>query len=105
MAANIYHKENGEYLFQPYIVKNINGLKIGILGLASNIVDKTTPASYSEGLTFTNGRDELPKLVEHLRSHERVDLIVLISHFEFPQDVKLLSEIQGINVCFKRSYS
>jgi len=99
LAANIYHKENGKYFFKPYIVKNINGLKIGILGLASNIVDKTMPASYSEGLTFTNGRDELPKLVEHLRSDERVDLIVLISHLGFPQDVKLLSEVQGINIC------
>ncbi|KJR46751.1 5'-nucleotidase [Desulfosporosinus sp. I2] len=99
LAANIYHQENGQYFLQPYLVKNINGLKIGIIGLASNIVDKTMPASYREGLTFTNGRDELPRLVEHLRSHERVDLIVLLSHLGFPQDVKLLSEVQGINIC------
>jgi|SRR5680860_14653 len=99
LAANIYHQENGQYFLQPYTVKDINGLKICIIGLASNIVDKTMPASYSEGLTFTNGRDELPKLVEHLRSDEHVDLIVLLSHLGFPQDVKLLSEVQGINIC------
>ncbi|WP_206809998.1 bifunctional metallophosphatase/5'-nucleotidase [Paradesulfitobacterium ferrireducens] len=99
LAANIYHQENGQYFLQPYIVKNINGLKIGIIGLASNIVDKTMPASYSKGLTFTNGRDQLPGLVEHLRSHEHVDLVVLLSHLGFPQDVKLVSEVQGINIC------
>ncbi|MHB1394977.1 MAG: bifunctional metallophosphatase/5'-nucleotidase [Clostridia bacterium] len=99
LAANIYHEENGQYFLQPYIVKNINGLKIGIIGLASNIVDKTMPASYSEGLTFTNGINELSMYVEHLRSHEGVDLIVLLSHLGFPQDVKLLSEVQGIDIC------
>ncbi|MHB1406093.1 MAG: bifunctional metallophosphatase/5'-nucleotidase [Desulfitobacteriaceae bacterium] len=99
LAANIFHQENGQYFLQPYIVKNINGLKIGIIGLASNIVDKTMPASYSKGLMFTDGRKELPGLVEHLRAHEQVDLIVLLSHLGFPQDVKLVSEVQGINIC------
>ncbi|MCL4481106.1 MAG: 5'-nucleotidase C-terminal domain-containing protein [Bacteroidetes bacterium] len=37
--------------------------------------------------------------MEHLRSHEHVDLIVLLSHLGFPQDVKLVSEVQGINIC------
>ncbi len=99
LAANIYHQDNGQLLFRPYIVKNINGLKIGMIGLASNIVDKTMPASFGEGLTFSNGREELPRLVEYLRSHEDVDLIVLLSHLGFPQDVKLLSEVQGIDIC------
>lgn len=99
LAANIYHQENRKYFLKPYTVKNINGLKIGIIGLASNIVDKTMPSSYSEGLIFTDGRNELPKIVEHLRSHEQVDLIILLSHLGFPQDVKLLSEVQGLNIC------
>jgi S-sulfosulfanyl-L-cysteine sulfohydrolase len=80
LAANIYHQENREYFLKPYIVKNINSLKIGIIGLASNIVDKTMPPSYSEGLIFTDGRNELSKIMEHLRSQEQADLIVLLSH-------------------------
>lgn len=30
---------------------------------------------------------------------ERVDVIVLLSHLGFPQDMKLLSEVQGVDVC------
>ncbi len=99
LAANIYYKENRDYFFKPYMVKQINGLKIGIIGLGSNIVDKTMPPSFSEGLTFTDGRNEVPKLVEQLRSQEKVDLIILLSHLGFPQDAKLLSEVQGIDIC------
>ncbi|MHB9050108.1 MAG: bifunctional metallophosphatase/5'-nucleotidase [Pirellulales bacterium] len=67
--------------------------------MASNIVDKTMPPSYSEGLRFTLGREELPKIIEQVRSKEKVDLVVLISHLGFPQDMKLLSEVPGVDVC------
>jgi len=37
--------------------------------------------------------------VDILRRKEKADLIVLISHLGFPHDMKLLSEVQGIDVC------
>ena len=99
LAINVYDKKTGERPFPPYLVKEIAGLRIGVIGIASNIVDKTMPPSYSEGLRFTLGRDELPLMIANLRSNEKVDLIVLLSHLGFPQDMKLLSEVQGIDVC------
>jgi S-sulfosulfanyl-L-cysteine sulfohydrolase len=80
-------------------VKEISGLQIGLVGIASNIVGKTMPPSYSEGLEFTLGREELPPIIDVLRAQERVDLIIFISHLGFPQDMKLLSEVQGIDIC------
>jgi sulfur-oxidizing protein SoxB len=99
VAINVYDKATKEHLFPPFSVKEIGGLRIGLVGIASNIVDKTMPPSYSEGLYFTLGREELPPLIDILRTREKVDLIVLISHLGFPQDMKLLSEVQGIDVC------
>jgi len=80
-------------------VKEINRLKIGVVGIASIVVDKSMPTSYSEGLFFTLGREELSQTIDVLRSEEKVDLIVLVSHLGFPQDMKLLSEVKGIDVC------
>jgi S-sulfosulfanyl-L-cysteine sulfohydrolase len=88
-----------ERFFLPYSVKEIGGLRIGIVGVASNIIDKTMPPSFSEGLEFTLGREELPAIINALRTQEKVDLIVLISHLGFSQDMKLLSEVEGIDVC------
>ena len=57
------------------------------------------PPSYSEGIYFTLGKDELKPIIDLLCMKEKADLIVLISHLGFTQDMKLLSEVQGIDVC------
>jgi 2',3'-cyclic-nucleotide 2'-phosphodiesterase (5'-nucleotidase family) len=57
------------------------------------------PPSFSNGIYFTLGNDELPPIVDVLLSKEKVDLIVLISHLGFTQDMKLLTEVHGIDVC------
>lgn len=99
LAINIYDQATDERIFPPYSVKEIDGLRIGLVGIACNIVDKTMPPSFSEGLRFTLGREELPEIIDVLHSKEKVDLIVLISHLGFPQDMKLLSEVQGVDIC------
>jgi 2',3'-cyclic-nucleotide 2'-phosphodiesterase (5'-nucleotidase family) len=99
LAINVYDQATKQLLFPPYSVKEIGGMRIGLVGIASNIIDKTMPPSYSEGLEFTLGREELPAIVNVLRTQEKVALIILISHIGFPQDMKLLSEVQGIDIC------
>jgi sulfur-oxidizing protein SoxB len=99
LANNVYYKVTKKPVYQSYTLKEIGGLRIGIVGIASNIIDKTMPPSYSEGIYFTIGKDELPSIVNMLRAQEKVDLIVLISHLGFPQDMKLLSEVHGVDIC------
>lgn len=99
LAINIYDQATKDRFFPPFSVKEIGGLRIGLVGIACNIVDKTMPPSFSEGLEFTLGREELPLIIDILRTQEKVDLIVLISHLGFPQDMQLMSEVQGIDVC------
>ncbi len=98
LAINVYHKATGQRFFPPYVVPEVGGLKIGIIGIASNITDKTMPPQFSEGLRFTDGRKELPGFIEEMRGKQNVDLVVVLSHLGFPQDMKLLSEISGIDV-------
>ncbi|HSM24821.1 MAG TPA: bifunctional metallophosphatase/5'-nucleotidase [Anaerolineaceae bacterium] len=99
LAINVYEESSGELFFPPFSVKEIGGFRIGLVGIASNIIDKAMPPAFSKGLKFTLGREELPSIISDLRTQEKVDLIVLISHLGFPQDMKLVSEVQGIDVC------
>ncbi len=99
LAINLFDEKTNELVYPAYAVKEIDGLRIGMIGIASNIVDRTMPASFSEGVRFTLGRDELPAVISTLRNDEHVDLIILISHLGFPQDMKLLSEVQGVDLC------
>lgn len=99
LAINVYDEATKKRFFPPYIIKETGGLRIGLVGIASNIIDKTMPPSFSEGVEFTLGREELPSIINDLHTREKVDLVVLISHLGFPQDMKLLSEVEGVDVC------
>lgn len=98
LAINCYEKSTGKLVFEPYIIKEVNEIKIGVIGIAATIVDKVMPESFSKGIYFTFGNLELPFYIEKLRNEEKVDLIVLISHLGFPQEVKLANEVDGIDV-------
>lgn len=99
LAANVYEQASGAGFFAPFMVKDVGGLRVGVVGLACNIVDKTMPPHFSAGLSFTLGRDELPGIIEQVREQEHADLVVLLSHLGFPQDMQLLAEVPGIDVC------
>ncbi len=98
LAINCFDKASGDLVFAPYLVVERAGLRLGIVGLACPIVDKTMPPSYSEGVRFTNGVDELPGWIDHLRTIERVDLVIALSHLGYPQDVALAKRVNGIDV-------
>ncbi len=97
LAINAYYKDNNELFTDPYLIKEIQGIKVAIIGIACNIIDKTMPEKFSEGLYFTNGMEELPNYLKEVRENG-AELIVVLSHLGFPQDVKLIEETQGIDV-------
>jgi 2',3'-cyclic-nucleotide 2'-phosphodiesterase (5'-nucleotidase family) len=99
LAANVYQEGDGTLLFPPYRVVTVRTVRVGIIGLACNIVDKTMPANFSKGIRFTEGRDELAGCIRQLREQEKVDVVVLLSHLGFPQDVELLQSTPGVDVC------
>jgi 2',3'-cyclic-nucleotide 2'-phosphodiesterase (5'-nucleotidase family) len=98
LAINCYSKDTKTPIFSPGTIIERNGLYIGIIGIANNTVDKIMPPSFSDGVYFTLGNDELPNFISHLREKERVDLVVVLSHLGYPQDLKLVSEVDGIDV-------
>ncbi len=99
LAINVFYKESNQLVFPPYRIVERGGLRIAVLGLASNIVDKMMPAHFSEGVYFTLGVEELPSTLQSLSQKESVDLVVLLSHLGIPQTHKLLTEIAGVDVC------
>ncbi len=98
LAVNCYDKETGRLSYSPYTVIERGGMKVGVIGIAATIIDKTMPEHFSEGLRFTLGNEELPRHIRTLREREGVPLVVVLSHLGFPQDVKLASEVPGIDV-------
>jgi sulfur-oxidizing protein SoxB len=98
LACNVYDKSSHELAFPACTLCEVGGLRVGVIGVAATIVDKSMPPSFSTGLYFTLGNEELPGYISKLRSEEKVDLVVVLSHLGFPQDVKLAREVKGIDV-------
>ncbi len=98
LAINCYSKDTKTLIFSPGTIIERNGLHIGVVGICANHIDKTMPPSFSEGVYFTLGNEELPDYITHLREKERVDLVLVLSHLGYPHDLKLASEIDGIDI-------
>lgn len=97
LAINVY-KEDGSLLFKPYIIKKIQDIKVAVIGVCCNIIDKTMPAHFSEGIKVTDGMEELPGYINKVKQEE-ADIIIFLSHNGFPQDVEMIKKIPGVNIC------
>src|SRR5262249_3749706 len=84
LGINAYYENSDRRFFSPYVMQEVGGLKIAVIGIASNIVDKTMPPEFSQGLHFTDGRKELPGFIKEVRA-KGADLVVVLSHLGFPQ--------------------
>lgn len=98
LAINCYYKETDELVYNPYLIKEVNGVKIAIIGIAATIIDKVMPPHFSEGLYFTLGNEELPRYIKKVKNEEAADIILVMSHLGYPQEAKLASEVEGIDI-------
>lgn len=98
LAINIYDEKTKDLVFDPYVIKEVNGLKVGIIGIAATIVDKVMPKHFSSGLYFTMGKEELPSFIKELKEDRKVDLVLVLSHLGFPQEVELAKDVSGIDI-------
>jgi 2',3'-cyclic-nucleotide 2'-phosphodiesterase (5'-nucleotidase family) len=79
LAANISYKEDGESFAKPYLIKEINGIKIGIIGLTPKDLMTLTVPKNIEDLQMLNIDSIIPIYVDILKK-EKCNLIVLLSH-------------------------
>ena len=87
LSANIYDKETNEIpsWATPYIIKNIDGVKIGFIGLTTQETTiKSLPSNVNK-FEFRNPTEVAEEYVKKLKD-DGVNIIVLISHISSFQD-------------------
>ena len=88
LSANTYDKGKNQTHYKPYIVKEVAGVKIGILGLTTpGIPNWDNPPNYA-GLEFHEPVAEARKWVPILRDHEKVDVVVIAMHMGLGEDLR-----------------
>ena len=96
IAANLRYAKSKRLVFPPYLVKEVGGVRIGVIGFTDPDVPQRQPPSYSEGLTFDKS-DVLPPLIEELRNKEKVDVVVLLTHVGLPKSIRLAETLKGVD--------
>ena len=100
LSANILN-EKGEYVFTPYVIKEVGGVKIGIFGLTTpETAYKTSPTNV-EGLTFADSIEVSKKMVEELK--DKTDVIIALAHIGLDESSVVTSKaiaeaVEGIDV-------
>ena len=80
----------------PYIIKNVNGEKIGIIGL--DIVGKTRDSSNpGKDIKFEDEVTTVQKYADELAA-KGINKIILLSHFGYENNVDLAKKVSGIDV-------
>lgn len=88
LSGNTYEKGSDRTHYKPYIVKEVAGVKIGIVGLTTPGVPYwDNPPNYA-GLEFRNPVPEARKWVQALRMQEKVDVVVIAMHMGLGEDLR-----------------
>jgi 2',3'-cyclic-nucleotide 2'-phosphodiesterase / 3'-nucleotidase len=91
LSANTYQTQvKGEpsNYHKPYLVKEVQGVRVGILGLTTPGIPNWENKPNYEGLEFRETVSEAKKWVKVLRENEKVDLVVIPMHMGIEEDLR-----------------
>nr|WP_227871862.1 5'-nucleotidase C-terminal domain-containing protein [Paenibacillus bovis] len=101
ISANLTQKDTGAAPFEPYIIREVNGVKIGFFGLTTpETAYKTNPNNVTN-VSFTDPTEAARKMVAELQG--TVDVIVAMGHIGMDQSteqtsIDIVNAVPGIDV-------
>ena len=96
LSSNLMDAESGKPVFQSSLIKEINGLKVGIFSLLSPDAFSGPQDPRLKGLTLQNPIETAQRIARELKPS--TDLIILLSHQGYPKDVEMAQTVPGIHI-------
>jgi len=98
-GRGLYDEDSG-HAFQPYVIKEINGARIAIVGQAFPRTANANPQEFFPDWSFGLREDDMITLVQQIREEESPDAVVLLSHNGMDVDIKMAERVPGLNAVF-----
>ncbi len=98
VAHNVTEAGWGERTFRPYTVRDVGGVRVGVIGQAFPYTPVAHPRRFVPDVTFGIREDQIQLLVDELRAARRADCVVLLSHNGIAVDLKLAGRVSGLDV-------
>jgi len=88
LSANTYNKGTNQTHYKPYIVKEVAGVRLAVLGLTTPGIPYWENVPNYAGLEFREPVSEAKKWVPVLRRQERADVVIIAMHMGLEQDLR-----------------
>lgn len=99
--GNGLYSEDDAMPFKPYVIKNVGGHRIAVIGQAFPRTSNANPQKYFfPDWSFGLREDEMSELVADIRENEKPDAVIVVSHNGMDVDIKMASRVVGIDAIF-----
>ena len=98
-GRGLYDEDTG-HAFRPYVIKEVNGLRIAVVGQAFPRTANANPQEFFPDWSFGLREDDMIELVKDIRATEKPDAVVLLSHNGMDVDIKMAERVPGLNAVF-----
>jgi len=98
-GRGLYDEDTG-HAFQPYVIKNVGGARIAVIGQAFPRTANANPKEFFPDWSFGLREEDMIELVEQIREDENPDAIILLSHNGMDVDIKMAENVPGLNAVF-----
>ena len=99
VAQNIVTSDFGDQVFKPYVLKEINGVSVAIIGQAFPYTPIANPRHMVPDWNFGIREDSMQKWVDEARA-KGAKVVIMLSHNGMDVDLKMASRVTGIDAIF-----
>jgi sulfur-oxidizing protein SoxB len=99
VAQNVKTADFGDPVFAPYVMREMNGVKVAIVGQAFPYTPIANPRYMVADWEFGIRDEEMQKVVDEARG-KGAQLVVLLSHNGMDVDLKMAGRVRGIDAIF-----
>ncbi|MBN8766351.1 MAG: thiosulfohydrolase SoxB [Thiobacillus sp.] len=99
IAQNIVTNDFGDQVFKPYVMKEMNGIKVAVIGQAFPYTPIANPRYMVPDWSFGIRDDSMQKWVDEARA-KGAQVVVVLSHNGMDVDLKMASRVTGIDAIF-----
>ncbi len=98
-GRGLFDEDNGN-AFQPYVLKEVNGRKVAVIGQAFPRTANANPREFFPDWSFGLRIPDMRNLVKKIRAEHKPHAVVLVSHSGMDVDIKMAHEIPGMDAIF-----
>jgi len=99
VAQNIKTNDFGDPVFKPYVLREINGVSVAIIGQAFPYTPIANPRYFVADWSFGIQEQNMQLQVDEVRA-KGAKVVVLLSHNGMDVDLKMASRVRGIDAIF-----